>query len=83
MNVPDSLAPRMSPEPAGRSRRHPVYEKSAQLWQQKPLRDIGPERIARALGWFGIGLGFAQLLAPRAVARLWGGDGRHSALIRF
>jgi uncharacterized membrane protein len=65
------------------SPRHSLHVRSAELWQQAPLRDIGPERVARALGWFSIGLGLAQLLAPRAVARLWGGDGRHSVLIRF
>lgn len=30
------------------------------------------ERLARALGWFSIGLGLAQLAAPRRVARLIG-----------
>jgi uncharacterized membrane protein len=70
------------PAPSGQSARHSFHAKSAELWQQAPLRDIGPERVARALGWFSIGLGLAQLLAPRAVARLWGSDGRHSGLIR-
>jgi uncharacterized membrane protein len=71
------------PARSGHPPRHPFHARSAKLWQQAPLRDIGPERVARALGWFSIGLGLAQLLAPRAVARLWGGDGRHSGLIRF
>lgn len=35
--------------------------------------DVGTaERLARALGWFSVGLGAAQLLAPRRVARLIG-----------
>src|SRR5678816_3384727 len=38
-------------------------------------------RTARALGWFSIGLGMAELLAPRAMARTTGLRGRH-ALIR-
>jgi uncharacterized membrane protein len=72
------------PVPAhGLSHRHPLHAKSAELWHRRPLRDIGPERVARGLGWFSIGLGLAELLAPRAVARLWGGDGRHTTLIRF
>jgi uncharacterized membrane protein len=37
---------------------------------QGPLRD--PERVARGLGWFSIGLGLAQIAAPRSVARMIG-----------
>src|SRR5947209_7467964 len=39
-------------------------------------------RIARGLGWFGIGLGLAAFLAPRKVARLIGVRGHHG-LIRL
>jgi uncharacterized membrane protein len=38
-------------------------------------RNSGPsssERIARGLGWFSIGFGVAQIVAPRAMARLTG-----------
>ena len=35
-----------------------------------PLDDS--ERIAKALGWFGVGLGLAQLASPRGVTRLIG-----------
>ena len=41
----------------------------------RPLR-----RTARALGWFSIGLGMAELLAPRAMARATGLRGRHSLI---
>jgi uncharacterized membrane protein len=37
---------------------------------QGPLGD--PERVARGLGWFSIGLGLAQIAAPRTVARMIG-----------
>ena len=37
---------------------------------QGPLHD--PERMARGLGWFSIGLGLAQIAAPRRVARMIG-----------
>jgi uncharacterized membrane protein len=37
-----------------------------------PLPD--PERLARGLGWFSIGLGLAQVAAPRRVARMIGVD---------
>jgi len=39
------------------------------------------EGVARGLGWFSIGLGLAQILAPRAVARLVGVKD-HRVLIR-
>lgn len=35
-------------------------------------QDRGEERLARGLGWFSIGLGLAQIGAPRAVARMIG-----------
>jgi uncharacterized membrane protein len=38
----------------------------------RELKWISAERAATALGWFSIGLGAAELLAPRAVARLAG-----------
>ena len=42
-----------------------------------PNRSFGPDaardkRIAEALGWFSLGLGAAQLLAPGALNRLAG-----------
>jgi uncharacterized membrane protein len=35
-------------------------------------RDPHADRIARGLGWFSVGLGLAQILAPRAVCRIAG-----------
>jgi len=39
--------------------------------------------LARALGWFGIGLGLAEVAAPREIAKLVGVRGDHSILIRL
>jgi uncharacterized membrane protein len=39
----------------------------------------GKERLARGLGWFSIGLGLAEVLAPRRVAKLVGAPERESA----
>src|SRR5687768_2045718 len=41
-------------------------------------------RLGNALGWFSIGLGLAQITAPRSVARLIGlkDDGKSTALVR-
>jgi uncharacterized membrane protein len=41
------------------------------------------ERLARGLGWFSIGLGLAELLAPRGVARLIGVQPRPGLLRLF
>jgi uncharacterized membrane protein len=42
----------------------------------------GKDAVVRTLGWFSVGLGAAQVAAPRPVARLIGvGDGRTSATI--
>jgi uncharacterized membrane protein len=36
------------------------------------LQEMDEEDLARALGWFSVGLGAAEILAPRAVSRLIG-----------
>lgn len=41
----------------------------------------GPDRLARALGWFSLGLGLAELLAPHRFTRALGLDGKE-ALVR-
>jgi len=44
--------------------------------QRRP-RESSSEKLSRALGWFSIGLGMAELLAPKKVAKLIGvRDGR-------
>jgi len=40
--------------------------------QQSGFNNMNEERLANALGWFSIGLGLAQLAAPRGMARLVG-----------
>lgn len=42
-----------------------------------------PEQMARCLGWFSIGLGVAQIIAPRAVARWVGLGPRQQYLMRM
>jgi len=41
------------------------------------------EKIARGLGWFSIGLGLAQIAAPRRLAKLIGVRGDYSGLLRM
>jgi uncharacterized membrane protein len=53
-------------------------------WQQSGARGGDPERLARGLGWFSIGLGLAAVAAPRYVSRLVGvrDDGNTRAVLR-
>jgi uncharacterized membrane protein len=41
------------------------------------------EKIARGLGWFSIGLGVAEIVAPRSLAKLIGLRGNPSGLLRM
>lgn len=47
------------------------------------LKRVDAERLARGLAWFSISVGIAELVAPRIVARLAGGHGRHTGLLRL
>jgi uncharacterized membrane protein len=40
-------------------------------------------QLARTLGWFSLGLGLVEVMAPRALARLIGVSGEHSMLLRL
>lgn len=44
--------------------------------------DDSHERLAQTLGWFSLGLGLAELFAPRAVARMVGLQNDHRFLLR-
>jgi uncharacterized membrane protein len=58
--------------------------RNSRFTERSATRDSG-ERLAKALGWFGIGLGLAEIAAPGRVARLIGvrdEDGTRS-LLRF
>ena len=50
--------------------------------QQGMLQGVSAEQLARGLGWFGIGLGIAQLVAPRRLAQLVGAsDGEETCAV--
>ena len=52
--------------------------------QYRTEKGKAPEkRIANFLGWFSIGLGLAEVLAPKGFARLIGTKGKHTAFIRY
>jgi len=49
--------------------------------RSRPDRSLTPsDRIARNLGWFSLGLGLAELVAPRLLARTLGLEGRETLL---
>jgi hypothetical protein len=43
---------------------------------------VSEERMASALGWFSIGLGLAEVVAPRTLTKLIGVKGDHETLTR-
>jgi uncharacterized membrane protein len=42
----------------------------------------GPARLARALGWFSLGLGLTELVGTRRLSRLIGGDGHRTGTLK-
>jgi uncharacterized membrane protein len=44
------------------------------------LKNLSAEQLARGLGWFSIGLGLAEFLAPRAIARISGVRGNTTSI---
>jgi uncharacterized membrane protein len=51
--------------------------------ERSGLKNISAERLARGLGWFSIGLGVAEVLAPRGVSKIAGLRGKNTGLIRL
>src|SRR5215216_6174953 len=47
------------------------------------LPSTSAKRLAKGLGWFSVGLGLAELLAPRAIANISGVSKKHTGLIRL
>ena len=79
----DAAPPRDQPlhstTPAGG--RAAVRKRSVPATTRNAKFDAG--RLAQGLGWFSLAVGIAELLAPRAVARLAGASGQHTALVRL
>ena len=50
---------------------------------RKPTYRPANDRVARGLGWFSIGLGLAEILMPRAMARGLGMQGREQVLLLY
>ena len=50
---------------------------------QPGLPSSSAKRLAKGLGWFSVGLGLAELLAPKAIAKISGVSNTHTGLIRL
>lgn len=66
------------------ARSSPDYQQSAARRSRSSSGGRSGEGLANALGWFSIGLGLAQVAAPRGVARLIGvrDDNENTAIMR-
>jgi uncharacterized membrane protein len=58
-----------------------MTQASPRLPSATPRLDGGPTRLASGLGWFSVGLGLTELLAPRAITSPLGLHG-HEGLVR-
>lgn len=47
------------------------------------LGEVDQRQLARALGWFSVGLGVVQVLAPRSLGRFIGAGENHATLMRL
>jgi uncharacterized membrane protein len=47
------------------------------------LENVDAEKLARGLGWFSIGLGLAEVFAPRGIAKISGVSKKSTGLIRL
>ncbi|HEV7860012.1 MAG TPA: SRPBCC family protein [Pyrinomonadaceae bacterium] len=76
-------------QPSGKTQRRTmtgartVGQEDTHGTQRGGLLNMNEEQLARGLGWFSIGLGLAEILAPRAIAKISGGRGAHTGLIRL
>lgn len=64
----------------GRSERRPD---SYQVKRRSAVKGWNEEHLARGLGWFSLGLGLAEVLAPRELGRLIGVRGDQTKLFRM
>jgi hypothetical protein len=84
----NAASPRVAPRSARRDQTRASARGRNSLRQEvhgtDAVRHPHGERLARALGWFSLGLGLAEVVAPQGVARLVGleDDERNHRLLR-
>src|ERR1044072_499082 len=59
------------------------HKSNKQNGTQQCLPSGNAKRLAAGLGWFSVGLGVAQLLAPKAIARITGVSEKRTGLIQL
>ena len=61
------------------------YEETSDVGErsQQGLPSTNAKRLAKGLGWFSVGLGLTELLAPNAIAKVSGVSSKHTGLIRL
>jgi uncharacterized membrane protein len=75
---PSTMAERRPP-----NRRFERRQDRNQVRQRNPVKGWNEEHLARGLGWFSLGLGIAEVLAPRELGRLIGVRGDQTKLFRM
>jgi len=60
-----------------------VTDRTEEELRRNGSKRSNEEKIARGLGWFSIGLGLAEIAAPRGLAKLIGVRGDYSGLLRM
>jgi uncharacterized membrane protein len=78
-----ALAPTRQQHTAAESRVKQRDRQYLNVKRQMASNGTSEERLATGLGWFSIGLGLAEVLAPKGLAKLVGTEGKHTGLIRF
>jgi uncharacterized membrane protein len=78
-----ALAPTQDQHTAAAPRVQQRDRQYLQVKRQGASGNTSAERIATGLGWFSIGLGLAEVLAPKRFAKMIGAKGKHTGFIRF
>jgi uncharacterized membrane protein len=78
-----STGPGSAQHAPARSFTQPRDRRPGQLRRYNGAKNGQGVGLARALGWFSIGLGLAEVVAPRGIARLVGVRGDHRIFIRL
>lgn len=73
----------MATQTIERTQTRPSVRQSAGRRAKGMFGNISPEQVANGLGWFSIGLGLAELLAPRTMSRVIGARRDHPTLMRI
>lgn len=65
--------------------RQPIGDRSNYAAQRSlpGMPNASVKRLAKGLGWFSVGLGLTELLAPGAIAKISGVSNKHTGLIRL